>query len=139
PEVGLEARPLVRARSSSPASSVPAALAAVSDAPEPGSFSSLEGEGPSYAAGAAAIHAAFSPDGRLVAYASDEGKPGLFHIWLQDLESGSRRQLTDEGSANDAHPAFSPDGSILAFHRYLGESATQSSLFLLNVATGALL
>lgn len=145
PEVGLDARPLVRARS--PLVALPAAVAAVAEAPEPGTFSSLEGEGPHFAAGAAAIHAAFSPDGRLVAYASNEAspgpgsssEPGLYHLWVLDTESGSRRQLTDEASANDAHPAFSPDGSLLAFHRYLGENATQSSLFILNVASGALL
>ena len=47
-------------------------------------------DGPSFGGGAAAIHAAFSPDGRLIAYASDEGRPGLFHIWLIDLESGTQ-------------------------------------------------
>ncbi|MBI3723716.1 PD40 domain-containing protein [bacterium] len=89
-------------------------------------------------------HAAFSPDGRFVAFTSDDrsdgsASPPSVHIWLLDIESGERRQLTDEPGTNDAHPAFSPDGSLLAFHRYLGEHATQSSLFLLNVATGALM
>jgi dipeptidyl aminopeptidase/acylaminoacyl peptidase len=133
PEVGLEPRPLVQARSG-------AVSAAASKAEQrPGGFSSLEGVGPPHVGGASAIHAAFSPDGRIIAYASDEGSTGLFHLWLLDPETGSRRQVTDEPSANDAHPAFSPDGSVIAFHRYLGEQATQSSLFLLNVASGALL
>jgi Tol biopolymer transport system component len=95
----------------------------------------------------AAIHAAFAPDGRWLAYASDDrpvhagdahaGK--TFHLWLLDLESGERRQLTDEAESNDAHPAFSPDGSLVAFHRYHGVQANQSSLYLLNVASGSLL
>ena len=90
-------------------------------------------------------HAAFSPDGRFVAFISDDrpnaktdGPVGM-HLWLLDLESGERRQLTEESGLNDAHPAFSPDGALLAFHRYLGEHATQSSIFLLNVSTGALM
>jgi Tol biopolymer transport system component len=94
---------------------------------------------PSREPGHASIHAAFSPDGRTLAYASDEGNPRQFHIWMMDLESGERRQLTGEAERNDAHPAFSPDGTLLAFHRYQGENANQSSLYLLNVTSGALL
>lgn len=85
------------------------------------------------------VHAAYSPDGRSVAYVSDEGSSGQFHLWLLDLETGSRRQLTDVSDRNDAHPAFSPDGTVIAFHGYQGLQATQSSLYLLNIQTGALL
>jgi Tol biopolymer transport system component len=85
------------------------------------------------------VHAAYSPDGRSVAYVSDEGTPGQFHIWLLDLETQKRRQLTDVADRNDAHPAFSPDASVLAFHGYQGLEANQSSLYLLNIASGALL
>lgn len=87
----------------------------------------------------AAIHAAFSPDGRTIAYASDDGSPGLFRIWILDLETGDRRRLTNDPERNDAHPTFSPDGTLIAFHGYHGERATRSSLFLLSIANGALL
>jgi Tol biopolymer transport system component len=85
------------------------------------------------------VHAGYSPDGRSVAYASDEGSPGHIHLWILDLETQGRRQLTDVADRNDAHPAFSPDGTVLAFHGYQGQQATQSSLYLLNIQTGALL
>ncbi|HZU99400.1 MAG TPA: hypothetical protein VFF73_22015 [Planctomycetota bacterium] len=85
------------------------------------------------------VHAAYSPDGRSVAYVSDEGSPGQFHIWLLDLENQTRRQLTDVPDRNDAHPSFSLDGTVLAFHGYQGQQATQSSLYMLNIQTGALL
>jgi dipeptidyl aminopeptidase/acylaminoacyl peptidase len=89
--------------------------------------------------GGAVIHAAFSPDGRTLAYASDEGSPGQYHLWLVDLESQARRKLTDEAEGNDAHPAFSPDGTLLVFHRYVERNAHRSNLWLLNVTSGQLL
>lgn len=54
---------------------------------------------------------AWSPDGRQVAYVSFEtDRPAIF---LQDLATGQREQLTDFTGLNGA-PAFSPDGDKLA-------------------------
>lgn len=59
---------------------------------------------------------AVSPDGKLLAYASDRGSGGNLNIWIQQLgPGGSAVQLTRYDSDAD-HPAFSPDGSTLAFH-----------------------
>ena len=56
---------------------------------------------------------AFSPDGRLLAYASDRGGANL-NIWLQRMPKGSPKCLTvDEGDHSE--PSISPDGSVVVF------------------------
>ncbi|MBO8140865.1 MAG: S9 family peptidase [Firmicutes bacterium] len=65
----------------------------------------------------------FSPDGRFLAYVSDE--TGWWHIYLLELESGRRRRLTS-GAAEHGVPAwrqgmrtyaFSPDSRWIYFIR----------------------
>ena len=56
-----------------------------------------------------------SPDGKLLAYASDRPGTGRLHIWVQQfIPDGQAVQLTG-GDFDDHQPAFSPDGSKLAF------------------------
>lgn len=61
--------------------------------------------------GSAQHSSQFSPDGRWMAYASDEtGRP---EIWLEPLPRTSRRfQLTKQGGR---HPVWSPDGRTVYF------------------------
>ena len=57
--------------------------------------------------------ASFSPDGALVAYASD--KSGSFEIFVKSIEPAARElQLTNDGNQN-LSPAFSPDGRWIAY------------------------
>ena len=61
---------------------------------------------------------AWSPDGRRLAYSSmagvdGEGRPN-YDIWLLDLETGQRTQLTSNGSA-DVLPRFDPAGRQVYF------------------------
>ncbi len=56
------------------------------------------------------ISPAWSPDGRQLAYVSFES--GKAVVWTQDLTSGARRRVADQGGFNSA-PAWSPDGSRL--------------------------
>jgi Tol biopolymer transport system component/tRNA A-37 threonylcarbamoyl transferase component Bud32 len=66
---------------------------------------------------------AISPDGSLIAYASDQaGNPD---IWLIDVRGGESLRLTT-GPAADTSPAWFPDGSAVAFERANG---AQSSIW----------
>ncbi len=80
---------------------------------------------------------AFSPDGRRLAYFSDEGTPRNFHVFLLDLESRRRDQLTNDLARNDCHPAWSPDGRRLAFHAYEGLEADRANIYVLDLHGGA--
>ncbi len=58
---------------------------------------------------------AVSPDGKLLAYATDRNGSGRLHIWVQQfISDGQAVQLTN-GDADEHQPAFSPDGSRIAF------------------------
>ena len=57
---------------------------------------------------------AISPDGTLLAYASDRGEKGKLEIWVQPVGSTGAVRLT-QGDTDSYAPAFSPDGRTVAF------------------------
>jgi serine/threonine protein kinase/Tol biopolymer transport system component len=72
-----------------------------------------------------------SPDGRRLLYVKSIN--GNADIYLQDLASGARRDLTAGSPADDTHPAWSPDGRQIAFR----SEREGGGLFVMDAAGGA--
>jgi eukaryotic-like serine/threonine-protein kinase len=64
--------------------------------------------------GGLSTDAALSPDGKIVAFASDRSGDGNLDIWVQQIADRSASRLTSDAS-DDQAPSFSPDGSRIAF------------------------
>lgn len=60
------------------------------------------------------LYPSWSPDGRMLAYASDSDRDRNFELYLVDSYTGAFRQLTSN-SADDTMPAWSPNGRQIAF------------------------
>ena len=57
---------------------------------------------------------ALSPDGKLIAYASDRAGDGVLSLWVRQLAGGDPIRLTHSG-ADDLEPSFSPDGNHIVY------------------------
>ena len=75
---------------------------------------------------------AWSPDGTKIAYVSFETERSA--IFIQDLASGQRRQLTNFKGINGA-PAWSPDGKSMAM--VLSKDGNPD-IYVMNIASGSL-
>jgi eukaryotic-like serine/threonine-protein kinase len=57
---------------------------------------------------------ALSPDGKLLAYASDRLGNGGLDLWVRQISGGAPVQITHD-NLNNREPSFSPDGSMIVF------------------------
>jgi dipeptidyl aminopeptidase/acylaminoacyl peptidase len=75
----------------------------------------------------------FSPDGKRIAYASNEREQAFFDVYVMDLASKqARRVVTQDG--NNYALAFSLDGKGLVFTRV--DTPSNQNLYWLDLATG---
>jgi serine/threonine protein kinase/Tol biopolymer transport system component len=63
-----------------------------------------------------AIMPALSPDGKLLAYASDRAGEGGLDLWIRQTAAGDPHRLTS-GMGTVSNPQFSPDGTRVLFLR----------------------
>jgi WD40 repeat protein len=76
---------------------------------------------------------AFSPDGKQIAFVSNSG--GLFELFVMDLASGVRTQLTFENEGV-SYPSWSPDGKTIAYVTADAEAYKPlNTLMLIDTAT----
>lgn len=75
------------------------------------------------------LDAAWSPDGRRLAFATDRG--GSVDVWVHDLETEQARQVTRGGGTM---PSWSPDGRELA---YIGGAGRDAGVRVVSIENGS--
>jgi Tol biopolymer transport system component len=80
---------------------------------------------------------AYSPDGSLIAFASDRGRyPARQGIYVMNADDGSQaRRVTSlpPAASLDYAPRFSPEGTRLVFTREVDEASSAAALYVVNL------
>ena len=76
----------------------------------------------------------WSPDGKYLAYSSDQDGP--MAIYIRNVDTGSTRRLTAPFTGAQAKLAWSPDGQKIAFESALDNEAGSQALYVADVASG---
>jgi imidazolonepropionase-like amidohydrolase/Tol biopolymer transport system component len=83
------------------------------------------------------MQAKFSPDGKQIAYTSDQG--GGDNIWIMDVDGTNQRQITKESFRLLNSPTWSPDGQYIAAKKHFTSrrSLGAGEIWLYHVAGGS--
>jgi len=86
---------------------------------------------------ATAIHVwgGWHPDGKMIAFSSNERDPHFFDVYTLDVESGARRLLF-QGDGSYYAGSFSPDGRSVLVQR--ADVGSDQSIHILDVESGAI-
>jgi Tol biopolymer transport system component/predicted Ser/Thr protein kinase len=82
--------------------------------PKPLSLHVLGGVNPLTTAPGLEDEPTWSPDGKHIAYMSDEN--GNFDIYVMNIETGNALNLTEDHTGDDTNPEWSPDGNRIAYY-----------------------
>ena len=67
-----------------------------------------------------------SPDGSKIAFASNRGSTGKYHIYTMSLDGQDLQQITHaEGDYSYTQPAWAPDGSRIAAFRWIEDEIAE--------------
>ncbi len=80
--------------------------------------------------GAANTEPTWSPDGGQIAFSSNRG--GHFDVWVQPLEGGEARRLTD-AVPPDRDLRWSPDGTLIAFSSNRSDDRNNQDVFVVPI------
>ena len=78
------------------------------------------------------VSAAFAPDGKRIAFASD--RSGSYEIWVCNSDGTNQVQLTSLAAADTGSPRWSPDSSSIAFDARL---EGHGDIFVINAEGGS--
>jgi Tol biopolymer transport system component len=76
----------------------------------------------------------WSPDGKFLAYSSDQDGP--MAVYIRNVRTGATRRLTAPFTGAQAKLAWSPDGKKIAFESALDSEAGSQALYVADVAGG---
>ncbi len=77
---------------------------------------------------------AWSPDGKQIAYARDDGRG--FDIWLMNIDGSDNRRFTKDAESNEIKPVWTPDGGGIAFVS-MGKSIRDAVVMGQSLTSGA--
>ena len=77
---------------------------------------------------------ALSPDGTLLAFASDRAGAGNLDIWVQPVAGGAAIQVTRD-TADERMPVFAPDGGRIVFRVIICVCGLPGHLFRLSASS----